>query len=183
MWRQPELRPASPKRAPTGETNRHTGDVNERIAARRLELRRVDGSGCGLREKGDLGSGSPFHVEAKASRLPVMRLQRRWADKAVRQADAAGKRYVVLQLAVAVGAPTSARRWVAVRAEDLARPPRRERALAAMRLDDAVPADAPTPYRLWPDAPARWLLFPETWFTPRRFRRHGELDDPQGARR
>ena len=134
-----------------------------------MGLRRVDGSGCGKREKGDLGAGSPFFVEAKTAVGTTLRLQRAWFRKAVDQAAGLRKPFVVLQLAVAGttdGAPPP--RWVAVRAGDLRVPPKSELP-GGTRLDATfVPRRAP--YRLWPDDPTRWLLYPENWFEPRRFR-------------
>ena len=64
-----------------------------------MGLKQTHGSGCGLIEKGDLGSGSIFHVEAKATKTKVLRVDSDWWRKAVVQADRYAKRVVLLQLA------------------------------------------------------------------------------------
>lgn len=57
------------------------------------------GSGCGLIEKGDLGSGSCIHLEAKCTRTNLMTVQLAWIQKAAQQARDYDKKFWMLQLA------------------------------------------------------------------------------------
>lgn len=79
-------------------SQRETGDENEKIASRVTGLKKTRGSGCGLLEKGDLGS-SKIHLEAKATRTSTLRVQADWWRKAESQARERGKPVVLLQLA------------------------------------------------------------------------------------
>lgn len=64
-----------------------------------MGLKQTRGSGCGLLEKGDLGSGSRFHVEAKSCRGDKMRIDSDWYLKATAQAHQRRKKVVLLQVA------------------------------------------------------------------------------------
>lgn len=79
--------------------NRIQGDKNEKLAAAVTGLKPTAGSGCGLIEKGDLGSGSPIHLEAKSTRLDRISIPVAWIDKAVRQMQDYDKKAWILQVA------------------------------------------------------------------------------------
>lgn len=166
---EPEKRETTPAR-PTPR-NRDQGDENEKIAERVTGLKRTRGSGCGWIEKGDLGSDSLIHLEAKSTSKDRIAIKQSWIDKAKRQAFDYGKEWF-LQIAFmtrqAPEIPTL--RWVVTSVDVWEmlygdegpdhEVGHSERSTFIIKQEDKLPGE-PSLFRLknvW------YVLAPETWF-------------------
>jgi hypothetical protein len=83
------------------QKNRKQGDNHESGLASMTGLSRVQGSGSGMYQLGDLAN-ELWHLEAKSTRSGSIRFDQKWIDKARRQATRLEREYVALAIQFAV---------------------------------------------------------------------------------